>query len=326
MMTNNCRIVYTISAGWRKAMSFSARPGLIPRHGAGKLTATLVVTSASLLALSTAPANANPSDGTIRNAAYSQCIDAPGGALNVRLKLVACSVSSTQPDAPTQQWTFIPIGGLADTYVIRNASGFCMEVNNGTSTPGETVDQFTCDGLASEEWVLEGDTFRHAGTNQCLDTVGGAGSELMQWTCGDAHPANVQSWITGSGGGTETVPVNLVPGQGATYIPYSAQYPPPGVNPSGHVTQITLPSGADVQGGVGFVKTGHTTEQCGDPNAVVIINKGQTTTPAQMTAIFGDPEPAFSQTSPPGPIGFVACVGPQPNFPSFIQIEVTIVT
>jgi len=150
----------------------------------------LVVTSANLLALSTAPANAAPSPGPIHNAAYSQCIDAPGGALNVRLKLVECSGSGTQ------QWVFIPTGA-ANTYFIRNqASGFCMEVNNGTSTPGETVDEFTCNGLASEQWVLEGLTFRHAGTNQCLDTVSGPGSQLMQWTCGDAHPANVQSWIT----------------------------------------------------------------------------------------------------------------------------------
>ena len=144
----------------------------------------------AITALSTPPANATPSDGPIRNAAYSQCIDAPGGALNVRLKLVPCSGSGTQ------QWAFVPTGA-ANTYVIRNkASGFCMEVNNGTSTPKEAVDQFTCDGLASEQWVLEGLTLRHAGTNQCLDTVGGEGSELMQWYCSDPHPANVQSWIT----------------------------------------------------------------------------------------------------------------------------------
>jgi len=68
-------------------------------------TATLVVTSASLLALSTASANAAPSAGPIRNAAYSQCIDAPGGALNVRLKLARCSGSGTQ------QWAFMPTGG-----------------------------------------------------------------------------------------------------------------------------------------------------------------------------------------------------------------------
>ena len=171
---------------------FMLLTGLIPRHEAGKLTATVFGISASLLALSIAPANATPSDGPIRNAAYSQCIDAPRGALNVRLKLVTCSSSGTQ------HWAFMTTGA-ANTYVIRNqASGFCMEVNNGTSTPTETVDQFTCNGLASEQWVLEGLTLRHAGTNQCLDTVGGPGSQLMQFTCGQAAPANVQSWITGS--------------------------------------------------------------------------------------------------------------------------------
>jgi hypothetical protein len=155
-----------------------------------KLFSAMKLLALAITALSTAPANATPSDGPIRNAAYSQCIDAPGGALNVRLKLVACSGSGTQ------QWAFTPTGA-ANTYVIRNkASGFCMEVNNGTSTPKEAVDQYICDGLASEQWVLEGLILRHAGTNQCLDTVGGEGSELMQWTCGDAHPQNVQSWIT----------------------------------------------------------------------------------------------------------------------------------
>lgn len=44
--------------------------------------------------------------------------------------------------------------------------------------------------------MSEGLTLRHAGTNQCLDTVGGPGSQLMQYTCGQAAPANVQSWIT----------------------------------------------------------------------------------------------------------------------------------
>lgn len=172
--------------------SFTLLTRLIPQHGARKLTATLVMIIASLLDLSIAPANATPLNGNIRNAAYSQCIDAPRGALNVRLKLVACSSSGTQ------QWAFIPTGAK-NTYVIKNqASGFCMEVNNGTNTPREAVDEFTCNGQASEQWVSEGLTLRHAGTNQCLDTVGGAGSKLMQYTCGKASPPDVQSWLTGS--------------------------------------------------------------------------------------------------------------------------------
>jgi hypothetical protein len=152
-------------------------------------TAVLVVTSASLLTLGTASATAAPSPGPIRNAAYSQCIDAPGGGFNVRLKLADCSGSGTQ------RWAFEQVG--ENTFVIRNlASGLCMEVNNGTSTPGETVDEFTCNGQRSELWEFDGRTLKHAGTNQCLDTVGGFGSQLMQYTCGQAAPANVQSWIT----------------------------------------------------------------------------------------------------------------------------------
>jgi hypothetical protein len=153
-------------------------------------TAALLVTGAGALALSPAAAQAAPSTGPIRNVAYAQCVDAPGGGLNVRLRLVNCSGSGTQ------QWAFTPTGA-PDTYVIRNqSSGFCMEVNNGTGTPGETVDEFTCNGLASEHWVLDGPRLRHEGTNQCLDTVGGPGSELMQYTCGEEAPANVQSWTT----------------------------------------------------------------------------------------------------------------------------------
>jgi len=156
---------------------------------AKRFAALLALSSASLLALTTAPANAATADAPIVNDAYRQCIDAPGGALNVRLKLASCSGSGTQ------KWAFIPTGA-ANTYFIRNqASGLCMEVNNGTSTPGETVDEFTCDGQRSEQWVYQGLTLRHAGTNQCLDTVGGPGSQLIQYTCGQSAPATVQFWI-----------------------------------------------------------------------------------------------------------------------------------
>jgi hypothetical protein len=126
----------------------------------------------------------------IRNAAFSECIDAPGGRLNVVLKLASCS------DAPrTRKWAFVPTGAPNTFFVVNEASGLCMEVNDGTSTPGERVDEFTCNGLSSEQWVVEELTLRHAGTDQCLDTVGGRGSELMQFTCGQAFPAGAQAWI-----------------------------------------------------------------------------------------------------------------------------------
>jgi len=132
----------------------------------------------------------------IQNKAYSQCMYAPGGALNVTLKLGSCSASSYT------YWASVPTGA-ANTYTLVNKnSGLCMEVNNGTATPGERVDEYTCNGSAAEQWVrtdvviggLSYAQFRHAGTNQCLDTVSGAGSDLMQYTCDPIGSNAAQLW------------------------------------------------------------------------------------------------------------------------------------
>jgi hypothetical protein len=122
----------------------------------------------------------------------------------------------------------------------------------------------------------------------------------------------------------QTVIVNLTP-QGSdnvgVYVPYEATYPPFGLVPAGHVTHITVPS-AGVVPRVAFVKRGQSTLNCGKPSAVVIVLAGQTTSAAQMTAIFGVQNPPFSSASP---IGFVACVDGG-TLPGFIQIELTIVS
>jgi hypothetical protein len=153
-------------------------------------TALFLASAASAAVAGNASAAVPSGARQIRNAAFSQCVDAPGGADNVQLKLSPCNKS-----VRSRLWTFVPTG-VADTYFIVNAASLeCMEVNDGTSTPGERVDEFTCDGLASEQWVVEGLRLRHAGTNQCLDTVGGPGSALMQFTCGEESPAGVQEWI-----------------------------------------------------------------------------------------------------------------------------------
>jgi hypothetical protein len=126
----------------------------------------------------------------IRNAVWNQCVDAPGGAFNVHLSLANCD-----PGTPSRNWVQVPTGLVGTFFIVNQASGLCMEVNNGTSAPTEPVDEFTCDGQPSEIWVREGLTLRHFGTNQCLDTVEGPGSELMQFTCGQEAPTGVQNWI-----------------------------------------------------------------------------------------------------------------------------------
>jgi Ricin-type beta-trefoil lectin domain len=172
------------------------------------LIATMLLTGAVVVAAATGASAATPTPDTtpnipahitaaaaangfhqLRNAAYNQCVNAPGGGLNVRLQLANCSTASTE------RWSLVPTGAPNTVSVVNQASGFCMEVNNGTATPGETVDEYICNGSASEQWVQEGLSFRHVGTNQCLDTVGGRGSQLMQFTCGLASPAGAQAWV-----------------------------------------------------------------------------------------------------------------------------------
>jgi hypothetical protein len=131
----------------------------------------------------------------IVNLAYNQCLDAPHGSLNEVLQLMPCTTSGTQ------DWQFLVVTSSPPTYVLQNYwSHLCVEVNNGTATPGELVDQWTCNvGSSSEQWVeafrsINGGpyaSFTHVGTNLCLDTVGGAGSQIMQWTC---QGNDAQTW------------------------------------------------------------------------------------------------------------------------------------
>ncbi|GGN32113.1 hypothetical protein GCM10011578_070550 [Streptomyces fuscichromogenes] len=165
----------------------------------GASAATPAADSTAVTSARITAAAAASSYHTIKNLAYGQCVDAPGGVLNVRLQLAGCNGSSTQ------NWAFVSTGASNTYYLVNQSSGYCAEVNNGTSIPGETVDEYFCDGLASEQWTetavivnqAAGVKFTHVGTTMCLDTVGGAGSQLMQWNCDDAHPAEAQVWIVG---------------------------------------------------------------------------------------------------------------------------------
>jgi hypothetical protein len=133
-----------------------------------------------------------------QNKQYGQYATATGGALNVTLKLA--SYSSTPFE--DMRWLFMPVGPANTYYFVNQAGGLCMEVNNGTATPGERIDAYTCNGSAAEQWVrtdiLIGGVsyaqFKHAGTNQCLDTVGSANSQLMQWTCDPIGSNYTQLW------------------------------------------------------------------------------------------------------------------------------------
>jgi hypothetical protein len=127
------------------------------------------------------------------NLAYNQCVDAPHGALNVVLQIAPCNGSDTQ------KWASVA-GPSSTTYLVNKSSGYCAEVNNGTSNPGERVDEWYCNGSQAEQWTPRGATagfayqqFEHGTTGLSLDTVGGPGSQLMQWYR-DANNAS-QTWL-----------------------------------------------------------------------------------------------------------------------------------
>ena len=134
----------------------------------------------------------------LRNWAYDQCMASPELRLNVVLRILPCSGTG----AGYGKWNLEPkYYRSGNSYRMHNVdTHHCAEVNQGTAFPGELVDDFTCNWQQEETWErlpyqIGWDTyyqFRHAGTNLCLDTVGGPGSQLMQWPC-DVHSA-AQLW------------------------------------------------------------------------------------------------------------------------------------
>jgi len=104
-------------------------------------------------------------------------------------------------------------------------------------------------------------------------------------------------------------------------IPYLGKFPPFGVVPPGVLLQIRIPQIGFSDTSVLFVKPGHSTEECNDPNAVIQVNEGQTTTSAQISAIYGQSQPPFSTVSP---LYFVACIGKSGPLVDTMDIEITV--
>lgn len=138
---------------------------------------------------------------SIYNEYYHQYVNAPNGALNVTLNLARSQNSS--------YWYFAADGVDQlgrQKYLLRNYySGYCAEVNGNSTAPFARVDEWICDGSQqSEQWVkiehsVDGvsyDMLQHANTDQCLDTVGGTDSNLMQYTCDSPNDPNfnAQTW------------------------------------------------------------------------------------------------------------------------------------
>jgi hypothetical protein len=103
-------------------------------------------------------------------------------------------------------------------------------------------------------------------------------------------------------------------------IPYLGKYPEFGGPPPGRILRIRVPERSlPYEIILRFVRSGHSTVECGNPNAVVSVAEGQTISPVQMTAIYGVPEPRY-------PMDFLACLGTTSptGIIDSVDIEITI--
>lgn len=122
----------------------------------------------------------------IVNKAYDQCVDVPNSSTSrgVQLQIWSCNGTGAQAWAPV-----LASGNIY--YMVNQNSGLCVEVRNSSLLLGKPIQQWPCVGVAGQQWVrtpvfVDGavwETFRNVNSGLCLDTVGGAFSLLMQWTC-----------------------------------------------------------------------------------------------------------------------------------------------
>ena len=138
-----------------------------------------------------------------------------------------------------------------------------------------------------------------------------------------SHPVTVtvNTTPTPPSPATTTAPINLFqinPLEGNTI--YSATFPSLATF-TGHLTQISIPSPDPGIAFISFPKATHSTDECNDPNAVVTLRPGESTTASTLAEIFGT-------ASPPLPLTIFACAALSPGqpVPSSVAIIITYTT
>jgi hypothetical protein len=114
---------------------------------------------------------------------YGLCVDVTGGsnANGTAVEVWDCNGGSNQ------QWTVGADGTL-------RSLGKCMEAAGGATSPGTPIELDDCNGTGSQVWRAQsGAELVNPQSGRCLDDsgAGGAGTQLIIWTCTDA--AN-QQW------------------------------------------------------------------------------------------------------------------------------------
>lgn len=169
-----------------------------------------------------------------------------------------------------------------------------------------------------------GAPLHHTGVSRLVAFAVAGTDPRVYYSDKDERVHELAYYQDGSGDGdepaTRTVVLNRQPGEPP--VPYEGRFPAIGVVPSGRLVQIRVPQIGPMDFSFKFVKAGRSTQDCNDPGAVVEVAEGQSTTPEQISAIFGASEPGFSTVNP---VVFRACVGSDAGeLPNWRDIEITV--
>ncbi len=238
------------------------------------------------------------------------------GATDQTPSVLAANTSPSLAVLPDGTFDMAFTAGDDTVWVDINGNGHRLE-SGLTAEPG-TSPAIAVD--ANSNWEI---AFHHSGDHHLI-TFDSASTkrDTGQLVATGTNPAIVAlaPGATPPGPAQVTLTLNRQPTVGG-FIPFRGAYPPFGVTRPGTASSITFPASGFRDTTLLFVKLHHSTSECGDPNAVVALPEGATTTPTQMTDIFGSSTPPFS---PGSPLNAVVCFsGPNPT-PDFINLPMNV--
>lgn len=227
--------------------------------------------------------------------------------------------------------TTLPGGGFAYAFVDPNDNTLWVQglstgikVAPGTSTPAVAADNgnfaviYDATATGDATVTIFGAGNRVLGTQDTGVKMDSTKSAAITAMSGVTQPNPPPTSVPPAG--PDTVNLTFVKQQVASGpIPFKGQYPPFGTTEPGNVLSITYPAAGHANTSIELLKRNFTSADCHNPNDVVILNPGQTTTPAQISALYGD-NTSFSTKVP---FQAVACFVGTP-LPSTITVPMSV--
>jgi hypothetical protein len=113
------------------------------------------------------------------------------------------SFSASVPAGDAALITFASPSGPSPTTLVGGLSGKCLSVTGGSTAPGTTSDIYTCNGSASEHWLVNADgTITGAYSGLCLEVQGSATADRSLVGVNTCNGAQNQQWTVNSAPGS----------------------------------------------------------------------------------------------------------------------------